>query len=139
MKSVVFGLVALLISALGLSAQEPAATPAAATAAEGQPEVVDASNLEALRAKVGLDAVVEGMVTKVGTTKEGGITFINLGLPAKQGFVAVIFKSDYTAFPDGFDKYRDQKVRVTGKIDLYHSETPEIKVKTPDQIAIVTP
>lgn len=135
MKSFVLSLIAAFSVTASLLAQDQ---PAAADPA-AQGEVIDASNLDALRAKVGSSVVVEGMVTKVGTTKEGGITFINLGLPAKQGFVAVVFKSDYGAFPEGFDKFRNQKVRVTGLIKLYRSEIPEIEVKTPDQLTIVAP
>lgn len=103
-----------------------------------QEEVLDATNLEALRAKVDTEVTVEGMVTDIGTTKEATITFINIGLPKKQGFVAVVFQKDYQAFPDGFDKYRNQKVRVKGLMKLYRSETPQIALASPDQITIVT-
>src|SRR5262245_19523290 len=77
-----------------------------------EPEVIDATNLEALRAKQGQDAVVEGQVTEIGTTKDSSITFINIGLPKKQGFVALIFQRNLAAFPEGIDKYKNQKVRV---------------------------
>jgi len=103
-----------------------------------QEEVLDATDLEALRAKVGVDAVVEGMVTEIGTTKEATITFVNIGLPKKQGFVALIFQKDYQAFPEGFDKYRNQKVRVKGLMKLYRGETPQIILTSPDQITVVT-
>jgi hypothetical protein len=102
-------------------------------------EVLDAADLDAIRAKSGNNAIVEGQVTDIGTTKDGGITFINLGMPKKQGFVAIVFRDHYGAFPDGFDKFRNQKVRVTGVVKLYRGETPQIELRTPDQIAIVTP
>ena len=127
------GLVLFATSAL---AQEAAAPAPDAAAPAG--EVIDAANLEALRAKAGMDAVVEGMVTEVGTTKGNTITFINIGAPKKQGFVALVFQSDLGAFPEGFDKYKAQKVKVSGVIELYKGEQPQIKVKTPDQITIVT-
>lgn len=120
------GLIAIFGMTVGAWAQEPAPTP------------IDATNLEALRAKVGTEVIVEGAVTDVGTTKDGGITFINLGLPKKQGFVAVVFKDSYSAFADGFDKYRAQKVRVKGLIKLYKTEQPEIVISAPDQITIIT-
>ena len=101
-------------------------------------EVLDASDLDAIRAKAGTEAVVEGLVTDIGTTKDGGITFINIGLPKKQGFVAVVFQRSYGAFGDGFDMYRDQKVRVTGPINLYRGEQPQIILNGPDQITVVT-
>ena len=103
-----------------------------------EPEVIDAANLDVLRAKVGTNVIVEGIVSKIGTTKDGGITFINIGAAAKQGFVAVIFRDNYPAFPEGFDKFRDKKVRVSGALTLFRSETPQIKLKAPEQITIVT-
>lgn len=120
------GLIAVFGMTTGAWAQEPAPTP------------IEATNLEALRAKVGTEVIVEGAVTDVGATKDGGITFINVGLPKKQGFVAVVFKDSYSAFADGFDKFRAQKVRVKGLLKLYKSEQPEIVLSAPDQITIIT-
>jgi hypothetical protein len=99
---------------------------------------IDAVDLETLRSKAGLQAAVTGVVTEVGSTKDGGITFINLGLPKKQGFVAVIFRKDYDSFPDGFAKYKDQKVKVTGLLELYRTEQPQIVLKSPEQISVLT-
>ncbi|HRJ72679.1 MAG TPA: hypothetical protein PLS03_10665 [Terrimicrobiaceae bacterium] len=101
-------------------------------------EILDATNLDAIREKAGTEAVVEGLVSNIGTTKDGGITFINIGLEKKQGFVAVVFQKSYGAFGDGFDKYRDQKVRVSGPIELYRGEQPQIILNSPEQITIVT-
>jgi len=103
-----------------------------------QEEVIDATNLEALRAKDGVEVTVEGTVSEIGTTKESTITFINIGAPKKQGFVAVVFQKDYLAFPEGFDKYRNQKVRVKGLLKLYRGETPQIALSSPEQITVVT-
>ncbi len=107
------------------------------SAAWAQEEVIDAANLEALRAKSGQDVIVEGMVAGIGTTKDGGITFINIGMAKKQGFVALVFRDAYPVFPEGFDKFRGQKVRVKGAISLYRGETPQIKLTAPGQITIV--
>lgn len=104
-----------------------------------EPEVIDATNLDALRAKQGQDVVVEGQVTEIGTTKDNTITFINIGLPKKQGFVALIFQRNLAAFPEGADKYKNQKVRVKGAIKLYKGEIPQIDLKSPEQITIVPP
>jgi hypothetical protein len=109
-----------------------------ASVAGAQEEVIDATNLEALRAKSGQEAMVEGLVSDIGTTKDGGITFINIGLAKKQGFVAVIFRDSYQLFPEGFDKFRNQKVRVTGPVSLFRGETPQIKLTAAEQITIVT-
>jgi OB-fold nucleic acid binding domain. len=107
------------------------------TAVRADESVIDATDLTALRAKAGTNVAVEGRVTEIGTTQDGGITFINVGMPRKQGFVAVIFRDHYQAFPDGFDKYREKKVRVSGVLTLYRGETPQIKLTSPEQIAIV--
>lgn len=107
--------------------------------AGAQEEVIDATNLEALRAKSGQEVVVEGLVSDIGTTKDGGITFINMGLAKKQGFVAVIFRDAYAVFPEGFDKFRNQKVRVTGPVSIFRGETPQIKLTAAEQITIVAP
>lgn len=102
------------------------------------PEVIDATNLDGLRAKAGAEVIVEGFVTEVGTTKANTITFINIGAPKKQGFVAVVMQSAYGAFTEGFDKYKAQKVRVQGLLELYRGDQPQIKLNGPDQITIVT-
>lgn len=104
----------------------------------GQEEILDATNLEALRAKDGAEVTVEGVVSEIGTTKEATITFINIGAPKKQGFVAVVFQKSYAAFPEGFDQYRNQKVRVKGLMKLYRGETPQIVLSAPEQITLVT-
>lgn len=106
-------------------------------AQEDKPEVIDATNIDLLRQKVGGVVTVEGSVTTVGSTKNKSITFINVGLSKKQGFAAVIFEKNYGAFPSGFDAFHDQKVRVTGPLQLYQGNNPQIEVKTADQIEII--
>lgn len=104
-----------------------------------QDEVVEATDLDALRGKVGTEATVQGLVHDIGTTKNASMTFINIGMPKKEGFVALVFEKDYAAFPDGFDKFRNQKVRVKGMVKLYKSEIPQIILTSGDQIEIVPP
>lgn len=111
----------------------------AAAALGGDAKPLDAVNVEELRTHAGQDVIVEGLVTDVGTTQTKSITFINLGLPKKQGFVAVVFQKNYGAFPDGFDAFKGQKVRVSGKLDLYQGDKPQIEVRTPEQIEVVKP
>ena len=109
-----------------------------ATTGFAQEEISDATNLEALRAKDGVEVTVEGTVTEIGTTKDSTITFINIGAPKKRGFVAVVFQKNYAAFPEGFDKFRNQKVRVKGLLKLYRGEIPQVVLNTPGQISVVT-
>lgn len=115
-----------LVFAASVLAQDPA------------PPVIDALDLETLRNSVGQEVIVKGPVTSVGTTSTKSITFINVGLPKKQGFVAVIFQRNYGEFPEGFDSYKNQMVRVSGTVTLYQNETPQIEVRSPEQIQIVT-
>lgn len=98
---------------------------------------VDATELDTLRGRAGLDTAVVGEVLVVGTTKDGGITFLNVGAGKKQGFVAVIFRAAYDHFPDGFEKYKNRKVIVTGPIELYRGDQPQIVIRAPEQLAIV--
>ncbi len=100
------------------------------------PARVSATETDAIKLLAGKLATVEGKVHRVGKTEAGGITFINL-TGDHGGFVAVVFKSSYENFPKGFDKYRDQTIRVSGKVELFKETTPEIVVKSPDQIEIV--
>jgi len=102
------------------------------------PAPLDAANVDLLREKVGQDVVVEGPVTTIGTTSSKGITVINLGLPKKQGFAAVIFEKSYGAFPSGFDAYQDKKLRVKGTLSLFQNERLQIVVTSPEQIEIVS-
>jgi len=122
--------VALVCSSPFLHAQDAAPTP------EEKPPVVQASAPDAVKALAGKKATVEGKITRIGSTETGGITFINFG-GGPNAFVAVVFKSNYAAFPDGFDKYKGQTVRVTGPVAIYKETTPQIVVKAPEQIEIV--
>ncbi len=120
---------ALLVSPAFLRAED-------APIPEEKPPVVLAADKEAVAALAGKRATVEGKVTRVGSTAAGGITFINFaGGPG--GFVAVVYKSDYAAFPEGFDKYKGQTVRVTGPVVIYKETTPQIAVKSAEQIEIL--
>jgi DNA/RNA endonuclease YhcR with UshA esterase domain len=102
-----------------------------------EPKAMDATDLEKLRDQAGQDVVVEGLVSAIGTTKANTITFINLGTQKKQGFVAVIFQKNYGAFPEGFGTFKGKNVRVSGKLELYNGERPEIELRSPEQIQVL--
>lgn len=117
--------------------EEPAkeeAPPPAAPAADAP--VVPAEDTAAMDAKVGTEVIVEGVVRGVGKGPNEGITFLNFG-DRRTGFVAVVFRPAYDKFPDGFDKYAQQKVRVRGQLEKYRDQQLQIKLFTPDQIEIV--
>ncbi|MFZ4777361.1 MAG: hypothetical protein ACOYM3_18490 [Terrimicrobiaceae bacterium] len=115
------------------------ATVCLSTVFAQEPTVLDATDVDTLRAHAGQDVVVEGLVTEIGTTKTNSITFINMGLPKKVGFVAVVFQKNYGVFPDGFSAFKGQKLRVSGKLDLYQGDKPQVEVRSAEQIQIVAP
>ncbi|MGH8046600.1 MAG: hypothetical protein ACREKL_05100 [Chthoniobacterales bacterium] len=100
------------------------------------PKVVQSTAADELKALAGQTATVEGKVTRIGATASGGITFINMA-PGVNGFVAVVFKSNMDAFPNGLDEYKGKTLQVTGKIEFYKDTTPQIVVRTADQIKVV--
>lgn len=130
MKNALLPVVLLSLLCLASSrAQEVAAT-------EGETKVIQAENVAELEGLVGSDVVVEGIVRNVGKAPGDSITFLNFG-DRKSGFVAVVFQSAYGQFPDGLDKFAQQKVRVTGKLEKYRDRQIQIKISTPDQIEVV--
>jgi len=80
--------------------------------------------------------IIEGVVSNVGSGPNGSINFLNFG-DRRTGFVAVIFRPAYEKFPEGFDKYALQKVRVRGSLERCRDRQIQIKIVTPDQIEIV--
>lgn len=113
----------------------PPAAPAVETPAVEAP-VLQAEDTAAMESKVGMEVIVEGMVQKVGKGPNEGITFLNFG-DRRTGFVAVVFRPAYDKFPEGFDKYAQQKVRVRGRLEKYRDQQMQIKLFNPEQIEII--
>jgi hypothetical protein len=144
----------MLLAAGGICAQEqveaPVATPEAeesATSAETAPEsespaaaseapVIQSEDIASMESKIGSEVIIEGVVADVGGGTNGNITFLNFG-DRRTGFVAVVFRPAYDKFPEGFDKYAQQKVRVRGSLEKYRDRQIQIKIFTPDQLEIV--
>lgn len=122
-----------------LQAQETAASPSSEQSSleAAAPTVVQATDSAALESKVGTEVIVEGMVKDVGKTSGGGLNFINFG-DRKTGFTAIVFRSALDKFPDGLDKYANQKVRVRGTLEKYQDRQIQIKVSGPEQLEIVS-
>lgn len=98
--------------------------------------VIQADNLAELQTKVGSEIVVEGVVKEVSKAPGDSITFLNFG-ERKSGFVVVVFRSSYDKFPEGLEKFANQKVRVRGTLESYKDRQVQIRVSTPDQLEIV--
>lgn len=126
--SAVFALTAPVVA-------EDEEAPAPAAPAADAP-VLQSDDLAGMEGRVGSDIVVEGVVQSVGAGPNDGITFLNFG-ERRTGFVAVVFRPAYDKFPDGFDKYARQKVRVHGRLEKYRDRQLQIRISTPDQIKIL--
>jgi hypothetical protein len=133
-------LLIVLLTAATLGAEETtteAAPPAEITpSAAAEAPVIQAEDAASLEMKIGSEVIVEGVVKNVGTGPNGNITFLNFG-DRQTGFVAVVFRPAYDKFPEGFDKYAQQKVRVRGSLEKYRDRQPQIKIYTPDQLEII--
>ena len=121
--------------AVAEASPEAAATPEAVST-PSESAAIQAEDTASLETKVGSEVVVEGVVRNVGTGPNGNITFLNFG-DRQTGFVAVIFRPAYDKFPEGFDKYSQQKVRVKGALEKYRDRQLQVKIFTPDQLEIV--
>lgn len=117
--------------------EEPAAeTETSAEAPAAEAPVLAAEDTAGMESKVGSEVIVEGVVRNVGKGPNDGITFLNFG-DRRTGFTAVAFRSVYDKFPDGFEKFAGQKVRVRGQLEKYRDSQLQIRLSTPDQIEIV--
>ena len=158
MSKITLFLFLMLLAAGGVRAQEQAEAPVttpevtpdageSATSAEGAPNsespaaaseapVIQSEDIASMESKIGSEVIIEGVVANVGGGPNGNITFLNFG-EQRTGFVAVVFRPAYDKFPEGFDKYAQQKVRVRGSLEKYRDRQIQIKIFTPDQIEIV--
>jgi DNA/RNA endonuclease YhcR with UshA esterase domain len=131
-------MVAALVGVQSTRAEDAETSPApeAPAALAADAPVIQADDLASLEGKVGSDVVIEGVVQSVGTGPNDGITFINFG-ERRGGFVAVVFRPSYDKFPDGFEKYAREKVRIHGRLEKYRDRQLQVRLSTPDQIAIL--
>jgi DNA/RNA endonuclease YhcR with UshA esterase domain len=139
----------LLLILLGLAAPgvlhaQPTATeePAAAEAETSTPApaaeapVISAEDTATMEAKIGSEVIVEGVVRNVGKGSNDSITFLNFG-DRRTGFTVVAFSAVYDKFPDGFEKFSGQKVRVRGQLEKFRDRNMQIRLSTPDQIEVI--
>jgi hypothetical protein len=137
MKNLIVWSALVVLIAPDLRAEDAVAEEAAPAEEAAAVPVVPAEDTAALEAKVGTEVIVEGTVRNVGKGQNDGITFLNFG-DRRAGFVAVVFAAAYGNFPDGFDGYAQQKVRVRGQLEKYRDQQLQIKITTADQLEIVS-
>ncbi len=82
---------------------------------------------------VGQIKTVEGVVR--GVNNDNFSTHFEFEPDSRSAFYVVIFNTAYDEFPGGFEKYRDKKVQVAGKIRTHRSQ-PKIIVLHASEIRI---
>lgn len=120
----------------GSDAPTEAPSEPSAPAATADAPVIQAEDTASMESKVGSEVIVDGTVANVGKGPNDNITFLNFG-DRRTGFVAVVFRAAYDKFPEGFDKYSQQRVKVRGSLEKYRDRQMQIKIFTPDQLEIV--
>lgn len=130
-----FCLLALLLA--GAVRAEEGVEGSAPQPAGAEVPVLQSEDRAALESQVGNEVMIEGVVKSIGTGPNDGITFLNFG-DRRSGFVALIFRAAYDNFPEGFDQYAQQQVRVRGKLEKYQDRQMQIKILTADQIEVVS-
>lgn len=113
-----------LAAASPLFAEEPPAEP------------LPASDVEGLRNHVGQQVVVRGTIANIGQTGQGDITFLNFDARPREGFVAVVFHSQYTGEIESLREFLGKTVEVTGRLEIYRENQPQIRVRSPEQIVV---
>jgi hypothetical protein len=130
----------ILATALASYSAIPASTAAEKEKKEADAgEVVDATDLEALRAVVGKDAIAEGTIAMQGENRSGSIRYLNFADDYKKALGLVFFLnySEGASFTkEKLAEYVGKKVRVTGKIEEYNGAL-QIKINKLDQIEVV--
>ncbi|MEM7013727.1 MAG: OB-fold nucleic acid binding domain-containing protein, partial [Verrucomicrobiota bacterium] len=110
------------------------ALPVLMWAQDDKPEIVAATEVDALKAKTGETLTVRGFIDRTGRSGSG-INFLNF---KDSTFVAVVFGQHVAKFEDGApaEIFDEKWVEITGEIEIY-KENPQIKVEDPKQIKII--
>lgn len=91
---------------------------------------------------VGKVVTVEGRIVKTGGFRSrhlGQLYFLNFVERWRDEFYVVILQDALHGWPDPPDRYFEGAlIRVTGRVTLYRKKRPQIAVRRPEQIEIVT-
>ncbi|HEX8310004.1 MAG TPA: hypothetical protein VF614_01730 [Chthoniobacteraceae bacterium] len=102
-------------------------------------DVVDATDLDALRAVLGKEATAEGIIAMQGENRAGVVRYLNFADDYKKALGLVFFlnySEGSTFTKEKLAQFVGKKVRVTGKIEEYNGAL-QIKINKLDQIKIV--
>lgn len=137
---VVAGIAGLGVSAYFLmpkSGPSPKAGPEASAPAPPAVPVFYPSAKEVHLAHVGREAVVEGVISRVGESKSGEVRYLNF-VGTNRGDLSLVFfqrpeETDFTA--ENLSRYVGKSVRVRGVISEYKG-APQIQIASLDQITV---
>ena len=135
----------LLVLSLALTAavahaqDKPDNPPATAPSTAPAGEVIDATEIEKLKAAAGKTVTARGKVSGVFIARSGRILINFEG--ANRDFVGMITKENADAVQAGFNgdltaAIEGKSITMTGEVALFR-DNPQIEVKTPDQIKVV--
>ncbi len=117
----------------GAEVSEGAEDSAPAEGSESAESVTGIISWQEADAHVGQELTVEGRIVRANDT--GSITFLNFS-KKKGGFVAVVFADDYDNFGDlPVRLYDGKEVWISGEITAYKG-TPQIVVRSPEQVEV---
>jgi len=106
-----------------------------------QDGVLQPTDLDALKSRIGKETVVEGTVSRIGETSTRSILFINFEGVERGGFTVIIrqgtLAGDFVKFePDFVSSIVGRRIRVLGEVSEYRG-VPQIQVFAPSQIEIL--
>lgn len=91
---------------------------------------------------VGKVVTVEGQIVKTGSFRSrhlGQLYFLNFVERRRDEFYVVILQDALHGWPDPPDRhFEGELIRVTGRVTLHRQTRPQIAVRRPEQIEIVT-
>ncbi len=104
-------------------------------------EIIQASDAAAIKAAMGKQTTVEGVIASARWSASGKVMNIRFKDTTESKFVAAIFEKDRKAFDDAFEGdaprvLTGSKVRINGLIKEFRGN-PEIVLKEPKQVTIV--
>jgi endonuclease YncB( thermonuclease family) len=107
---------------------------------DGQPELLEATEREALVSRAGTRVKVRGRVAFVGTLPDGRMTFINFDGRGRDGFVGIVRARFLPRFADRFPNgvksaLVGKHVLLDGAITLYRG-IPQIELESPAQLHV---
>jgi DNA/RNA endonuclease YhcR with UshA esterase domain len=123
------------LSIAALFATSHASFAAEKSKSKAKPPIINCSDSKTLKAKIGKEVSVEGLVQSTGKGDDDGVRFLNLSAKPQTGFVAAVFPSAYKKLGP-INKLEGKNIRVTGTLEKYKKQT-QIKVTKASQVKVL--